>query len=250
MIIYNQNLLRPELTTIPNDELISSSRFSQAKPSKLLPRLDKKHVKWMFDYGVGKNDLYTVHDPDYVDQWFARDPVTAEYALATVNAHAYAAKLALQYKIQVVTPVSGFHHASYDRGWGFCVFNGLMYSAHRLGVPVAIIDGDTHEGDGCINIIKHLNMKNVLYFSKERDYDQLLEEIPEDYLIFYQAGVDGHMEDPFGGTMWDEDYADREEILFKSKRPMVVNLAGGYTNHAIELHLKTIERFGYERHIT
>jgi len=246
-IIYHKNMLRPELMKYSNTELIKKHSFSQSKPSKLLPSIDPDQVLWMTNYGVGKDDLYTVHDKEYIDNLWAEDKTTAEYSLATVNAHFYAAKLAWQHKCAVVAPVSGFHHAGYDYGWGFCYINGLMYSAKRLGVPVAIIDGDTHEGDGCIDIKNRLKMDNVFYFSKEKGYNELLAEIPKDCLIFYQAGVDGHVDDPFGGTMQDTDYQERENVLLSSGRPMVVNLAGGYNDHALELHLETVKRFGYEQ---
>lgn len=250
MIIYHEQLLRPELLNIPNQELIRNSQFSQAKPTKLLPQLRDDMVIWLKNLGVKKEDLYSVHSKDYVDDWFTTNPVTAQYALATVNAHYYAAQLAVKRNTNVVTPVSGFHHANYDNGWGFCVFNGLMYSAKRLldtypDLHVVIIDGDTHEGDGCLDIIKKLDMKRVLYYSAETGYEKILKNLPDQCIIFYQAGVDGHVDDPFGGEMTDADYEQREKVLLGSNRPIVTNLAGGYTDHAIDLHLATMKRFDY-----
>jgi len=248
MIVYHKNLIRDDLIGMSNEDLIRDSKFSQAKPTRLLPALNKDYIFWMPNYGVGREDLNTVHDYRYVDSVFENDLTTANYALATVNAHWVAAGYAAMNGINTIAPVSGFHHAGYDYSWGFCVFNGLIYSAKRLldlypEIHIVIIDGDTHEGDGCLDIIKKLDIKRVLYFSEEKNYNEILKIIPKQSIIFYQAGVDGHVDDSFGGTMTDADYEAREIALLESGIPTVVNLAGGYTDHAMHLHLSTIERF-------
>ncbi|MFW9920946.1 MAG: histone deacetylase family protein [Candidatus Thorarchaeota archaeon] len=50
------------------------------------------------------------------------------------------------------TPTGGFHHASYDRGGGFCIFNDIAASVHRLkdaGLSrILIADFDVHHGNG------------------------------------------------------------------------------------------------------
>lgn len=61
------------------------------------------------------------------------------------------------------SPTSGFHHAGWDNGGGFCTFNGLMVAACMLKVEglvskVAIIDFDQHYGNGTDNIIAKLRI--------------------------------------------------------------------------------------------
>ncbi len=50
------------------------------------------------------------------------------------------------------TPTGGFHHASYDRGGGFCVFNDVAASVYRLKEAgfrrILIADFDVHHGNG------------------------------------------------------------------------------------------------------
>ena len=47
----------------------------------------------------------------------------------------------------------GYHHASFDRGGGFCIYPDISLAVHylrsRLGVrKVMIIDCDAHQGNG------------------------------------------------------------------------------------------------------
>ena len=51
----------------------------------------------------------------------------------------------------------GTHHAHFDHGFGFCVFNDLAYTAinllnQKLVKKVLILDLDVHQGDGTIDI--------------------------------------------------------------------------------------------------
>ena len=60
-------------------------------------------------------------------------------------------------------PVSGFRHASYSHGRGFCTFNGLMVTAakllsEKLVDRVIILDCDQHYGDGTEEIIQRLSL--------------------------------------------------------------------------------------------
>ena len=64
-------------------------------------------------------------------------------------------------------PVSGFHHACYDSGGGYCTFNGLMVAVAKLlseGLVhrVLIHDCDQHYGNGTDQIIAQLSMDGVV----------------------------------------------------------------------------------------
>lgn len=111
-----------------------------------------------------------------------------------------------------VSPTSGFHHAGYSDGGGFCTFNGLMATAihvHSLGLAkkILIVDMDQHYGDGTI---------------QQQQYD----------LVLYQAGADIHVDDPLGGLLTTDQMKQRDISIFSNcarlQIPLVWNLAGGY----------------------
>ena len=78
-----------------------------------------------------------------------------------------ASKLALDYKLACNT-AGGSHHASYDYGAGYCVFNDVAVAANYLKFKkkiknILILDLDVHQGNGNSEIFK--NDKNVFTFS-------------------------------------------------------------------------------------
>ena len=78
-----------------------------------------------------------------------------------------ASKLALDSKLACNT-AGGSHHATFDFGAGYCVFNDVAVAANYLknksyAKKILIIDLDVHQGNGNAEIFK--NDKNVLTFS-------------------------------------------------------------------------------------
>jgi acetoin utilization deacetylase AcuC-like enzyme len=66
-------------------------------------------------------------------------------------------------------------------------------------------------------------------------------------VLFYQAGVDPHVDDPLGGIMTTEQLAERDRIVYETCRemgvPVVTNLAGGYqrpVEKVVGLHVNTL----------
>lgn len=255
MIIWSDNLLRPDLEGYSREELIRKGRFSATKPQELRKR-------WPAHWFVGsehscleRRNLEAVHTKRYIDESFEKDDVHAEYALATCNTHLSAALQAIEGNTQVLTPVSGFHHASRDNGWGFCTFNGLMLTADEvlslnLVDRVVILDGDTHYGDGCRNILTDWVRDDIAYYHAEtvaEVEDALYDSHPKRTLVLYQAGVDGHFNDPLrmGEGLTDETYRVRDELVYDVCNvrgwPSVTNLAGGYTEHSLDLYTQTAE---------
>jgi acetoin utilization deacetylase AcuC-like enzyme len=164
------------------------------------------------------------------------------------------------------SPTSGFHHAGYSYGGGFCTVNGLMVTAMALldsGMAgrVGIIDLDQHYGDGTDNIIERLDVQHrVFHFTAGRNYHSpsqaarffvKLESIVKDFreschVILYQAGADCHVADPLGGWLTTEQMRERDRIVFdgcKGYVPLAYNHAGGYqepVSKVIELHTNTL----------
>jgi acetoin utilization deacetylase AcuC-like enzyme len=170
----------------------------------------------------------------------------------TSGAMITAALIALEDKTAVCAPTSGFHHATYSGGGGFCTFNGLMVAAVELlkeGLvkKVGILDCDEHYGNGTDNIIRKLDLGGkIMHFTmgdlftnaaQAKYFLSVLPEIVEHMaqncdIIFYQAGADPHINDPLGGWLTDEQLQERDRIVFttvkKYNTPLVWNLAGGY----------------------
>ena len=176
-----------------------------------------------------------------------------------------ASKLALDSKLACNT-AGGSHHATFDFGAGYCVFNDVAVAANYLknmgfARKILILDLDVHQGNGNSEIFK--NDKNVLTFSmhcasnypakkSKSDVDVELKDHMEDdeYLtvlkdnlkklnknkydfVFYIAGVDIHHEDRLGKLkITDEGINKRDQIVienFYSKNiPLCGVLGGGY----------------------
>lgn len=157
------------------------------------------------------------------------------------------------------SPSSGFHHAGYSNGHGYCTFNGLMIAALSVlyagtARKVGIIDFDQHHGDGTEDIIVALQLQDkVLVFDgREDDFLDNIGATVQEWkqsgvgLILYQAGADQHKDDPLGGTLTTEDMRYRDELVFQAARtfqvPIAWNLAGGYQTKPklLELHRNTM----------
>ena len=176
-----------------------------------------------------------------------------------------ASKLALDAKLACNT-AGGSHHATFECGAGYCVFNDVAVAANYLknkgyAKKVLIIDLDVHQGNGNSEIFK--NDKDVLTFSmhcasnypakkSKSDIDIELKDHMEDaeYLnilhnnlkelnenkydfVFYVAGVDIHFEDRLGKLkITDEGINKRDQIVienFYSRNiPLCGVLGGGY----------------------
>lgn len=139
-------------------------------------------------------------------------------------------------------PVSGFHHAGYDYGWGFCTFNGLVAAALELQGKVLILDGDQHEGDGSIDIIERLKLGDRIHNYSITEWDDIPSFEGYDHII-YQAGADAHYLD--GGYLNDGTWIKRDHLVFTQAKehnvPITVTFAGGYSalQKVVDLHLDT-----------
>jgi acetoin utilization deacetylase AcuC-like enzyme len=75
-----------------------------------------------------------------------------------------------------VSPTSGFHHAEYDCGNGFCTFNGLMIAAIKaralgLAKRILILDMDQHYGNGTDDIIRKRAIGYVDHITAGKPYE-------------------------------------------------------------------------------
>lgn len=178
-----------------------------------------------------------------------------------------AARLALEHGVACNT-AGGSHHADYDGGAGFCVFNDVAVAALVLlheGVigNALVIDLDVHQGDGtakiCANIpeIRTVSVhceKNWPHRKARSDRDVGLPQDMEDGpyldvvrdvlaselnrrwdLVFFNAGVDPHADDRLGLLkLTEQGLAAREHQVIAAcldqEIPLVGVLGGGYAD--------------------
>ena len=161
----------------------------------------------------------------------------------------------------------GTHHAHYDFGSGYCIFNDLAVCAllalqeHNYD-RVAILDLDVHQGDGTATILQNIDgaltislhcQENFPFRKAVSDHDLELEANSRDeqflqkvnqaidiaikfnpQLLLYQAGVDGLGTDALGKlNITREGMNERNKLVFdmavKHSIPTVVFMGGGYS---------------------
>ena len=162
----------------------------------------------------------------------------------------------------------GYHHAFYDHGEGFCIFNDLAITARYLinsglAKRILIIDLDVHQGNGTASILNRDD--NIFTFSMhgsnnypakkqlsdydldlpdgagDKDYhynlefalDSILKQFIPDYIL-YQGGVDVLQSDQLGRLgLTMKGCKRRDEIVFETIRslniPSTLTLGGGYS---------------------
>jgi acetoin utilization deacetylase AcuC-like enzyme len=180
-----------------------------------------------------------------------RSAMIAQTLPFTNGAMLAAAREALRNGLVAAATCSGFHHATYDAGGGFCTFNGLMVAAcvllqESVVRRVGILDFDQHWGNGTADIIKRLGLEGqVSHFHPSmvagieyrpslflRQIPEIAEQFADCDLVLYQAGADPHIDDPLGGWLTTEDLKERDRQVFRSffrmGIPIAWNLAGGY----------------------
>ncbi len=229
---------------------------------------------------LAKNEeLFLAHDPNYVLA-IANGTIDLQIikrigfpwshnlylrSCATVGGALAAAKSALNDGI-AGNLAGGTHHAHYDRGEGYCVFNDIAVAARylkkeNLAQRIAIIDLDVHQGNGnssilyndsgififsihgeknypFIKIPSHLDIalptgvKDDIYLEALNSGMKKIKEFNPDF-IFYQMGVDPLEFDSLGKmSLTFEGLMKRDEIVISyaldSDIPISLALGGGY----------------------
>ena len=217
----------------------------------------ESYIKNIKNKTLDKNDIKKIGFP-LVDSVVRR-------SLIATGGTVLASKLAINNGLACNT-AGGSHHANFDGGAGYCVFNDVAVSAQYLldrglAGKILIVDLDVHQGNGNSDIFK--NNKNVFTFSMHSksnypakksisDLDVELDDNMEDkqyieilkfYLnqlnqesfdyVFYIAGVDIHFNDRLGKLkISDEGINLRDELVtenfFSKGVPLCGVLGGGY----------------------
>ena len=242
--------------------------------------ISKKIVKKFYTpYSCSEETLKRAHSENYIkhiknktlDQntikkiGFPLVDSVVKRSLVATGGTVLASKLAINYGIACNT-AGGSHHANFEAGAGYCIFNDVAVAAHYLlekglAGKILIVDLDVHQGNGNADIFK--DNRNVFTFSMHSktnypakksisDLDIELDDNMEDaqyikilkfYLdqlnqenfdyVFYIAGVDIHFNDRLGKlNISDEGIKKRDEIVtenfFSKGIPLCGVLGGGY----------------------
>ena len=236
------------------------SKFYEPIPCSIETLKEAHSEKYILDIknkSLGEKDIKKIGFP-------LNDSVVKRSFIAT-GGTVLASKLAINFGLACNT-AGGSHHANFDGGAGYCVFNDVAVAAkyllnRGLANRILIVDLDVHQGNGNSDIFK--DNRSVFTFSIHSksnypakkslsDLDVELKDNTEDkeYLdilkfnlanlndenfdfIFYIAGVDIHYNDRLGKLkITDEGINLRDSIVidnFFSKRiPICGVLGGGY----------------------
>ena len=224
--------------------------------------------------------IEAVHDPAYVGEVLGLSlppaktrrigfPVTeriARRSLLSVGGTWAAARLARVHGY-AANSAGGSHHALFDTGAGYCVFNDLVVAATRLLAEgeagrILIVDLDVHQGDGTAALTEDRADIFTLSFHAEKNFParkarstldvpladglrdeaylatlaEVLPRVVDGFapdLILYQAGVDPHGADRLGRlALTDAGLEARDRLVARTARdravPLASTLGGGY----------------------
>ncbi len=224
--------------------------------------------------------IAAIHDPAYVTQvltqavppekerriGYAVTPHTARRSQLSVGGTWLAAKLALEHGF-AANGAGGSHHALFDTGAGYCIFNDLVIAANRLIAEgdvarILILDLDVHQGDGTASLTAERDDIFTLSLHAEKNFPArkahstldiglpdgtgdeayqaaLAQALPvaldsfRPDLILCQAGVDPHVDDALGRlSLTDAGLTARDHFTAEQARlrsiPIASALGGGY----------------------
>jgi acetoin utilization deacetylase AcuC-like enzyme len=224
--------------------------------------------------------IEAVHDPAYVEEVASlcvpREkerrigfPVTERVqarAMLSPGGTWLAARLALAHGF-AANAAGGSHHALYETGAGYCVFNDLAIAANRLIAEgearrILILDLDVHQGDGTASLTAGRSDIFTLSLHAEKNFpvrkarssldvalpdgmedeaylavlEEVLPRALDDFkpdLILYQAGVDAHVDDRLGRLALSDaglEARDRAVMRLAQARglPVASTMGGGY----------------------
>ncbi|MEM9842572.1 MAG: histone deacetylase [Pseudomonadota bacterium] len=259
-------------------------RFPMRKYSLVAELLATRGFQFERPDHASQATLERVHDPKYVHAvltssldaktarrvGFEMTPAIAARTRASVGGTARAAERALEAG-RAVNLAGGSHHADYQGGAGFCVFNDVAVAALSLldrerAHKIAVIDLDVHHGDGTalifadeprvftaslhckenwprtkppsdldISLRKGTGDRCYLNAAQKLVSETLSQAQPD--LVFYNAGVDPHTDDRLGLLdLSDDGLKARDAMVVQAcldaSVPVVGVLGGGYSKDA------------------
>lgn len=259
-------------------------RFPMRKYTLVAERLTKRGYSFEQPKHASQSALERAHSETYVravltsalDPKLARrvgfemTPAIAARTCASVGGTELAAWRALETG-RAVNLAGGSHHADFEGGAGFCVFNDVAVAALSLLQAgevkrIAVVDLDVHHGDGTARIFAddprvftaslhceqnwprekppsdldiglEKGTEDDAYLGAARKLVTQTLEISKPDLVFYNAGVDPHADDRLGLlSLTDDGLKARDALVAQScfdlGVPLVGVLGGGYSKDA------------------
>jgi acetoin utilization deacetylase AcuC-like enzyme len=247
-------------------------------------------IDWIEPEAMPRGWLERVHCPAYVEEVIAAAvprekerrigfPVTDVVARRAqrVPGGTYRAALEALKRGFAANNAGGSHHALWDTGAGYCVFNDLALAAVRLTEEglvrrVLIVDCDVHQGDGTAALCAGRDGMATYSIHAEKNFpvrkaestvdvaladgtgdDEYLDALEASLaplldrfapdLILYQAGVDPFAGDRLGRLALSQQGLDtRDRFVAEQARarglPVASTLGGGYGSDAGEVSLR------------
>ncbi|MDA9558021.1 histone deacetylase [Vibrio sp.] len=236
---------------------------------------------------ISKDALCETHQEDYVMALFDGEMEAAkmrrigfpwskeliERTVMSVGGTALTAQLAYAHGVAIHVS-GGYHHAHYDFGSGFCLFNDLVVAAHQAlkieGIEkVLIVDTDVHQGDGTATLCDERSDIITLSFHCEKNFParkaqsdidiglarniddsefistfhsvtELAIRTHQPDLIIYDAGIDIHKDDELGYfDVSTQGIYKRDTLMLQMAKeyglPIACVIGGGYRNHHEDL---------------
>ncbi|HQY94813.1 histone deacetylase [Caldilinea sp.] len=260
-------------------------RFPMAKFGKVYERLVRDGIATLDQFHLPQpaalDHIMLAHDATYVRAYcqgdldaramrrigFPWSEQLVKRTLTALGSTLLTAELALQHGMACST-AGGTHHAFYDFGSGYCIFNDLAIAARwlrRRGLVrrVLIVDLDVHQGDGTASILQGDDglvtfsmhcAANFPFHKQSSDFDVALPAGVEDAvylatlakwlpdllthvrpdLVLYDAGVDPHRDDVLGKlALSDAGLLRRDQFVLTScvqhATPVATVIGGGYS---------------------
>lgn len=267
-------------SNIYSDGIDARARFPRLRYRMLREKLsNSSRIRFVEPTEIDRESLLLAHEPAYVDRFLSGTlsekemrqiglrPWTdamVDRTIILTGGTLDATKHALEHGI-AGNIAGGTHHAHYEYGSGYCIFNDLAVSVRWLQSQgmrrILVLDLDVHQGDGTATIFAddpnvytvsvHCG-KNFPFHKQKSDLDVPLRQGIEDkeYLnalaflpsliasyrpqfVLYQGGVDGLKEDKLG--KWNLTRAGLQkrnrlvyQLLSSHSIPLVITMGGGY----------------------
>ena len=275
------------LTIFYNDEYVLDKGVetrTKARPiARMITEGEVQGVTLKSPQSVTREQLVQIHEAQYLDRLWAKDPQFLASILASTGGVLAALDQALIDGASG-TLSSGLHHAKPGHEHGLCYINGLALVAleaiNKHGLcDICILDLDAHCGGGTFALVgnnpkvrivdvsvdsfdswkssesrHHLTLVNdsSVYLDEVKKALTLLEGT--DFLV-YNAGMDPFEDCETGGMhgITREVLEERERLVAQwcidTKTPSLFVLAGGYGGKKLDLegvarlHLPTIREF-------
>lgn len=238
-----------------------------------------------------KEEFYRVHNKKYVNRFFSKygdrsngldwSEELANSVRYTNSSLFHAISQSLQYPhLLSLSPTSGFHHATYQSGGGFCTFSGQVLASLKIydqfQAKGCYVDLDGHYGNSIDSYYKNHLKKQVLRAIPKgcninpsgkgihylRDLKIKLDNAMMMYLkgeiqyFVWCHGADSHIDDPLGTQLNPKQWLQCTQLFIeminditsitKSHVPISIALFGGYQrdfNKTLKLHQQDIDIF-------